>query len=260
VAGDRSSVLVLTYHSVAPGAGPTSIAPETFAMQMATLAECGYAALTLDQFLDWRRAPGAQPGRRVLISFDDGFADFASAAFPILRSQGFPSLVFLPTDRMEGREDWAGAPEPGRPLMSWAQVTALAEAGVEFGSHTLTHPDLTRLSLEDRRREISGSAEALGQRLGRRTRSFAAPYGHVNPAVLADVAATYDAAFGTRLGLADKDCDLIDVPRVEMHYFREPRRWRAFLEGRSGYFALRRGLRTVRQTAMRLRGRQAVYT
>jgi peptidoglycan/xylan/chitin deacetylase (PgdA/CDA1 family) len=259
VAGDRSSVLVLTYHSVSSEAGPTSTPVETFAMQMATLAACGYATLTIDQFLAWRRNPASTPGRRALISFDDGFADFAGTAFPILQQHGFASVVFLPTDRLGGREDWRGANQPPRRLMGWDQVKELADAGVEFGSHTLTHPDLTKLDPEARRREIKVSAEVLANALGRPVRSFAPPYGHVDQAVLADVAATYEVAFGTRFGLAEKTCDPVDVPRIEMHYFREARRWRDFLEGGSAYFAVRKGLRAARGTIMRLRGRDAAY-
>jgi peptidoglycan/xylan/chitin deacetylase (PgdA/CDA1 family) len=249
----ESDVLVLTYHSVADAEGPTSIAPDTFAMQMRGLAECGYTALTLDQFIDWRRDPAPSPGRRVLISFDDGFADFATTAAPILQRHGFPSLMFLPVHRVGEHEDWIG--DARRPLMGWDEVKALASDGVAFGSHTLTHPNLTRLSPADRLREIRLSGRLLAEALGRPTRSFAAPYGRVNKDVLADVAETYEAAFGVRLGIAAHDCLVMDVPRIEMHYFREEPRWRAFLEGKRGYFQTRKALRDVRETANRLMGK-----
>lgn len=248
-----AEVLVLTYHSIADAEGPTSIPPGTFAMQMRTLADCGYTALTLDQFIDWRREPAPEPGRRVLITFDDGFADFARAAAPVLQRHGFPSLMFLPVHRVGAHEDWIG--EARRPLMGWDEVKALAADGVAFGSHTLTHPNLTRLSPADRLREIRLSGKVLAEALGRPTRSFAAPYGRVNKAVLADVAETYEAAFGVRLGIAGHDCPVIDVPRIDMHYFRAEPRWRDFLEGGRGYFHARKALRETREAVAGLLGK-----
>src|SRR5262245_34482428 len=76
--------LVLTYHSISAAPGPTSIPVDTFRAQMAALAEAGYAALTLDQFMAWREGRDG-PDRRVLITFDDAFLDFRDAAHPILR-------------------------------------------------------------------------------------------------------------------------------------------------------------------------------
>lgn len=259
MAADRSTVLVLTYHSISPAVGPTSTPAETFAMQMRALADSGYTALTLDQFIAWRAAPAAPAERRVLISFDDGFADFASTAAPVLQAQGFPALMFLPTARIGAKEDWAGARQSGRPLMNWAEVKALAADGIDFGSHTLTHPDLTRLAPEARRREIAESGAVLAEALGRKTRSFAAPYGRVDDAVLEDVAEVYETAFGVRFDVAGRDCPMMDVPRVEMHYFRDESRWRGFLQGDRGYFLARKALREVRERAYAALGRDAAY-
>ena len=130
----------------------------------------------------------------------------------------------------------------------------LGSAGVEFGSHGLTHADLTRLAPGEREREIRQSAEDLAERTGRSTRCFAAPYGHVNRVVLGDMAKHYEAAFGTRFNRARPNCDRFNVPRIEMHYFRNPRRWRAFVTGDDGYFLARRVLRAGRIAGMKLLG------
>lgn len=237
--------LILTYHSISETPGPTSIAPSVFAAQIAALAETGYRSMTLAEFEDWRA--GAPVDRRVLITFDDAFLDFHETAHPILKSHGFSSVVFAPTACLGGAENWAGANSPPRPLMSWDQVKALADQGVEFGSHTLSHADLTAAAPDVRRREIDDSAVELEARLGRPTRSFAAPYGRVNPAALTDMRARYAVAFGTRFDRVSRSDDPIDLPRIEMFYFRNTRRWRAFLKGRTGYFHARRVLRTVRE-------------
>ena len=101
-----------------------------------------------------------------------------------------------------------------------------------------------------RRHEIERSARELEQQLGRPVRAFAAPYGHVNRDVLADVARTYEIAFGTRFRRALPARHPYDVPRIEMHYFRSPRRWREFIEGATGYFNAWRALRAVRFAAI----------
>ena len=249
MSAEHASVPVLTFHSISADPGPTSISPETFRMQVDMLAECGVRAMTCEEFLDWHRgAPGA--GRRVLITFDDGFADFASAAHPVLRERGLAAIVFVPTGKLDYREDWRGANSPPRRLLGWSTVRELAADGVEFGGYGVAHADPTRVPPPVRRHEIERSARELEQQLGRAVRAFAAPYGHVNRDVLADVARTYEIAFGTRFRRALPARDPYDIPRIEMHYFRSPRRWREFIEGVNGYFRAQGVLRAVRFAAV----------
>jgi len=247
---EHHNVPVLTFHSISTDPGPTSITPETFRMQMDVLAECGVAAMTCEQFLDWHRGSAPEAGRRVLITFDDGFADFATAAYPVLRAREFASMVFVPTGKLDYREDWRGARNPPRRLLGWSTVRELAGEGVEFGGHGVAHADLTRVPAPVRRHEIERSARELEHQLGRPPRAFAAPYGRVNRDVLADIARTYEIAFGTRFRLALPARDPYDVPRIEMHCFRSPRRWRAFVEGATGYLNARRVLRALRLAAL----------
>jgi peptidoglycan/xylan/chitin deacetylase (PgdA/CDA1 family) len=247
-------VAVLAFHSISAAPGPTSIDAATFRMQMDVLAEHGFGTMTCDEFLDWRKSGVGPASHRVLLTFDDGFADFETAAYPILREREFTAIAFVPTGKLGQREDWRGADALGRRLMSWSTVRELARAGVEFGGHGVTHSDLTRLSAEERRREIECSAQDLAEHTGRRARSFAPPYGRVDLAVLADISRCYDVAFGTRFARAQRSSHSFDVPRIEMHYFREEWQWRAFVRGGSSYYLARRALRAVRQLATRAVG------
>ena len=244
-----AQVAVLAFHSISSEPGPTSIDAATFRVQLELLAESGFSSMRCQDFLDWHDGRAQDGAKRVLITFDDGFADFATAAFPILRERGFTAIVFVPTGKLGQREDWRGANRSARALMSWSTLSELARAGVEFGGHGVTHADLTRLSPERRREEIERSAQDLADRLGRRPLSFAPPYGHVNRAVLADLARIYEVAFGTRFDRARTQRDRFDVPRIEMHYFRAARHWRAFLNGERSYFLARRALRSVKNAA-----------
>lgn len=240
-----NTALVLTYHSIADAPGPTSISPATFAMQMETLSACGYGAATLDQFLAWHEGR-VELGRRVLITFDDAFADFADAAAPVLRHHGFSALMFVPTHKLGGVEDWYTQPATNRPLMRREQIEALAAEGIEFGAHSRTHPHLTKLSDAEQDTEIRGSGEDLAQWLGRPTAAFAAPYGDVDAGTIESIARHYRAAFGTRFAKAQRGRNRHDIPRIDMHYFRNSLVWRNFLEGGMLYFHARRLMRAAR--------------
>ncbi len=243
-------MLVLTYHSISDAGGPTSIPPSAFAMQMGALADAGYRSQTLAEFMAWHGGQDTNDSsRRVLITFDDAFADFASAAVPALRQNGFSALVFVPTRRLGSPEAWQGANTPARPLMDWDTVRRLADEGMEFGGHSRTHADLTQLDPAACEDEVAGSAADLAERIGRPVDGFAAPYGRVSPAVLEVIRKHYRVAFGTRFAVAGRADDPVDLPRIEMHYFRDRRTWSRFLGGHRGYFRVRQGLRAVRAMA-----------
>ena len=111
---------VLMYHSVSDEPGPTSIPPRVFRDQMTALTEYGCRVVSLTELATWSRGERALGPRPVVITFDDGFRDFADAAYPVLEAHGFSATVFLPTACMGGRESWYGANRERRALMSWA--------------------------------------------------------------------------------------------------------------------------------------------
>jgi peptidoglycan/xylan/chitin deacetylase (PgdA/CDA1 family) len=244
-------VLVLTYHSISEAPGPTSIPPAVFAMQMQVLADLGRRGVRLSEFIDWHQGSVGDAEDGVLITFDDAFEDFAQVAAPILRRHGFSALMFVPTRRLGQPEGWPGANDPPRPLMDWAMVRTLAEDGFEFGGHSRSHADLTKLSTADREEEIVGCAEDLSVEIGKPVEGFAAPYGRVSPEVVETIGQHYRVAFGTRLALPERGKDRFDIPRIDMHYFRDPKHWTGLLEGRMGYLRLRQALRAVRSKVVR---------
>lgn len=245
---------VLMYHSIGPDRGPTALPEDTFRAQIETLTACGYRSVPCGAIAAWLRGetPAAWPEHPVLVTFDDALADFASRAHPVLERSGVGALVFVPTAHVGSLERWHGAHDPPRALLDWPTIRRLAAQGVEFGGHGAHHVDLTTLPAAERRAEIEASATALADALGVRPQAFAAPYGRVDAATRADILRHYEIAFGTRFATARRDSPAGDVPRIEMHYFRDVARWRAFLQGSVTYFHARRLLRAVRQAGHRL--------
>ena len=247
LANETAEIDVLMYHSISTEPGPTSIAPGTFKMQMDALATRGYQTISLEDFAAWRRGEKTLPGKSIVITFDDGFLDFAECAHPIMRAHGFTATVFLPSDCIGGVESWAGANARPRALMRWEQIRALANDGIDFGGHSLTHADLTRVTPQEMRRQVGACKDAIEQHTGRRVTSFAPPYGRSTPELRAEIARYYEISVGTRLGRATRSCDPFDVPRIEMFYFCDAARWHDHLDNRGGaYLRVRQFLRGAR--------------
>lgn len=238
---------ILMYHSISDGPPPTCIPPETFARQMRALDECGRPVIALDHVVEALASGGDIPEGAVVLSFDDGFLDFAEHAWPELSRRGWPATVFLPSDHMGKRETWRGGLSPGRHLLTWDQVNTLASEGVDFGSHSASHPDLTLLDDTVLNHEVEAPQEAIRRRTGRTPRHFAPPYGRSNARVRGAVRRTYASSCGTTLARTEPGADLFDLPRIEMHYFTDDRTWRRHLDGRGGlYLSLRAALRRAR--------------
>lgn len=239
---------ILMYHSISGQGGATAIAPAVFAAQMRAIAEARVPVITLD---DLGHA-GVLPARSVIITFDDGFQDFADVAWPVMKGLGFRPIVYLPTNYIGGREGWHGIASPPRKLMDWDTIRRLQGEGVIFGSHTESHPDLDALAPDAVEAELTRSRDRIGAELGTVPRHFAPPYGIANPGVRTRVAQHYVTSVGTRLGSASAADDPHDLPRLEMFYFTDIKRWRAHLAGRgAAYLALRRTLRAVRGSVMK---------
>lgn len=238
---------ILMYHSVSNRGGATSIAPSVFAEQMAAIAEAGVPVISLDDLVASRTGRRELAPRSVVVTFDDGFQDFADVAWPVMSAHGFRPIVYLPTAFIGRAEGWRGIAEPPRALMGWGTIRALARDGVAFGSHTVHHPNLTAMTGDEVEAELRRSRSEIEERIGTEVRHFAPPYGLADDSVRARIAAHYQTSVGTRLGEARPEDDLFDLPRLEMFYFTDRARWRDHLRGRgASYLALRRTLRAVK--------------
>jgi len=125
---------------------------------------------------------GPLPERPIVISFDDGTADFWHHARPALAEHGFTATLFVVTGHVGGESSWdAALGEPARRLMGWDQIGELHRAGHEIGSHTHRHRVLTELSDDEVRDQLKASRDTLAERLGRPPEFVAYPRGFYEP-------------------------------------------------------------------------------
>lgn len=182
--------LILAYHSIsAQRRDSLAVRVADFDAQLAWLRRHGYRSLTLAEYM---RHPPARGERVVILTFDDGYADNYTHAFPILQRYGFVATVFLVADYISTERIFGwDAPKIGAAheaeqyrVLTWQQIDAMAAYGIEFGSHTCTHPELPAVSPEQCAREIVQSRQKLAARIGQEIGSFCYPRGKLNDDVI----------------------------------------------------------------------------
>ena len=194
------------------------VTPRQFELQLRYLRDAGFHSVSLAA---WRAAMAHRrplPGRAVLITFDDGYIDFASEAWPLLRQYGFSALVFVVSERVGGKNDWDPSAAAGDALMDWNALRRLQSEGLEVGSHSATHPRLSSLPVADVVREAATSKTAIERELDRPVSAFAYPFGDHDAAIQHLVGACgYDQGFTCfPSGRASLNGRLLNQPRIEV--------------------------------------------
>jgi peptidoglycan/xylan/chitin deacetylase (PgdA/CDA1 family) len=217
----KMRIPILMYHSISSSSNrrfrPFAVAPEAFAAQMAYLHQQGYTTMTVTQAIQARnRVTAHWPLRPVILTFDDGFADFWSAAMPVLQQYAINATIYLTTGFIGGTSRWLRHErETGRSMLTWEQVATLQTWGIECAAHTHSHPQLDMLSLARAREEIIHSRELLEDNLGQAVCSFAYPYGYSTARVRQIVQeAGYTSACAVRHALSSEDDDAFALARL----------------------------------------------
>ena len=190
---------MLAYHSIHPrGARYLSVTPDAFERQLVALALDGYGPGRLDD-LERLRANRC-PAPLAFLTFDDGYRDNYEIAWPCMREHGFTGVIFfVPSSIDTGKFELpdmrpfvARHPDAMTP-MSWRMVEELSEAGMQFGSHMLTHPRLPTLTDDELAQELLESRRRLQARLGR-CDALAYPFGDWDSRTAAAAAAAGTAS------------------------------------------------------------------
>jgi peptidoglycan/xylan/chitin deacetylase (PgdA/CDA1 family) len=177
--GSGISVPILTYHWIRVNPVPSdqlgfhlSVTPDNFAQQMDFLHFAGVHPITMAEAMSALETGKPLPSRPVILTFDDGYGDFASRATPVLKHYGFVGTDYVVTGFI------------GRPAyMTADQVHQVEEAGMVIGCHTVNHLDLARVAPQVAQMQIKVSHQQLEQMLGHKVLDFAYPYGSFNAQV-----------------------------------------------------------------------------
>lgn len=246
----KAHLPILMYHSISDdpeiGVRPyyrIAAKPEIFREHMALLKSTGCRGVALSEGLKWLNA---EPGTRnsepapIAITFDDGYRDFYTQAFPSLREHNFSATMFVPTA-------FIGAQTrsfKSRECLTWNEVKELHRAGIEFGSHTVTHPKLVEMDWPQIKTELRDSKAEIENQLGAACDTFAYPFAF--PETRKDfvrrlseslVEAGYKCCATTRVGRAKPGDDKMQLKRLPANSCDDAKLFQAKLDGAYDWIA-----------------------
>lgn len=203
------NALIINYHSLDVGkTGPEyhidpvySVREADFAAQLELIKKKGIPVVSLEELVqnDYKRKRWHR--HVVLITFDDGYLTDYETAFPLLKRYNFPATFFITTQNQHAENRWE----------QWREMAA---AGFTLGSHTVSHPCLTDLPLNQIRQELQESKQLIEAKTNQEVNYFAPPFGRYNEKVIAAAQeAGYEAMLTTKVGVNSFKADLFQLKR-----------------------------------------------
>jgi len=213
--GDPAIVPILMYHHLAdlpPDASELrrtwTVAPKNFQAQIEWLAQHGFHTITMEQLVAHLKQRQPLPTKPIVISFDDGWEDGYTVAYPILKKNGFIGTFFIYTNPVDHKS-----------YVTWAQLQEMAAAGMDIQAHTLTHPHLRDLAPDAALKEIAESKTILEKRLGKPIVALAYPFGEYNQAIIAMLKrAGYESAVTLAAGYRQRPDELFTLHRIRVSF------------------------------------------
>jgi peptidoglycan/xylan/chitin deacetylase (PgdA/CDA1 family) len=240
---------LLTYHSIDDHGSIVSTRPAAFRQQMQFLSAQSFRSIRLSELVELLHMKLPLPPKHVCLTFDDGYQNVYSDAFPVLQEHGFTATVFLVTRYCGRYNDWPGNLKSLKraPLLSWNQLKEMTRFGIECGSHTLTHPDLTRIPLRHAEEEIIQSKREIEDKTGEPVTLFAYPYGSYNSHIKTTVRGHFSGACSTRLGNVRNGTDPYTIRRIDSWFVSNARRFSNLTTtSLAGYLQARQVLRDLK--------------
>lgn len=213
---DKIKVPVICYHSInkdPSGKSPIIISPEKFREHLQTIKDNGYTTLTIAQVNDYLFNDKAIPEKSVLLTFDDGYKDNYTNAFPILKEFNMNATIFVISTYLDGDV-----------YMSPENIKEMSDYGIDIESHTVTHSKLSTLSYDEQLKELKNSKEAIEKITGKPIISIAYPEGKYNEDTSKAVLdAGYAMGFTIDRGYVGKGDDATKLSRLCVDYTYKPR-------------------------------------
>ena len=188
-----------------------TVTPEAFEAQVKWLVDNGYHAIYFSDLVAYFQAGVPLPDKPIILTFDDGWTDDYTIAYPILRKHCMVGAFFPPVA-------WVNRSN-GSKVMTWPMIEEMSQGGMEFGSHTINHYLLNEQNAQKITEELVGSKAALEQHVVRPVVALAYPGGGHNPLVVSLVPkAGYGAAVGVTAGVEQARSDLFLLHRITIPY------------------------------------------
>jgi len=217
---------ILMYHSVDMFKDITklSVSPETFSRQMAFLYRHKYNVISFEEMVKLIKNKERIPPKTVTITFDDGYINNYTEAYPILKKYNFPATIFMITSMI------------GKPAyLSWEHLKELKENGIAIESHTISHRWMPDLSDADLKKEVYESKKILEKGLKKKVNFISYPVGAYDKRVQSCVKqAGYKGACGTNPGPTKKWDDIYALKRLRIS--RTSKSMLVFTIETSGYY------------------------
>ena len=206
---DGRTVMVLNYHKVADEHMSLSVTLDDFRQHMAWLKEYGYTSITPDELYAFVTEGAELPEKPVLITFDDGYKDNYTNAYPIMKEYGFKGTIFIVTSFIGKYDNY----------LTWEQAKELLDNGFSIESHTYTHRSMTETSDEEISQELSKSREEIQEKLGIEADFMAYPTGTYNLHIAELVkSAGYKGAFTIKYDNVSRDSNVYALERVPIFH------------------------------------------
>ncbi|MBU3191719.1 polysaccharide deacetylase family protein [Clostridium bowmanii] len=202
----NSKIPILMYHSISYEKGNTARIPkEKFKEQMKYLKDNKYTTLTVDELYSYMQTGKLVPIKPIVITFDDGYKDNYTNAYPILKEFGLKATVFVITNTIDTEKNYLTSNE----------IRSMDSNNMRIASHTTAHEQLDKISYSDNVKTMTASKAKLEKILGRNINYFAYPYGVNNDSTRkAAKESGYKLAFSTQYGWIDKDDNIYSLGRI----------------------------------------------
>jgi peptidoglycan/xylan/chitin deacetylase (PgdA/CDA1 family) len=234
-------VPILMYHSISERSDnclhplyPINTSPQVFKDQMDFLYRNHFTIISLDDVLEYLLRNACLPSKPVVLTFDDGYADFYINALPIISRYNFHATTFLPTDYIKKKRYHYNDHD----YLSWQDIQACQDCGIQFGSHTMSHANLATLSKKRIIMEIGRSKEIIQEKTGAEIIAFSYPFAFPETrknfiTFLEEVLKQcgYQIATTTLIGRTSRADKPLYLKRIPINYRDDRHLFRAKLEG-----------------------------